>query len=137
MKLFSSSMEIKIQKVSISGTSAEKTTGEIRIQEWNAQQRMMRALKVGGACWGFALVSVILPLAHFVLVPGFFIAGPIAAYFLLNQKSMILGGSGICPHCKKHMSIVRSALRFPLSDVCDHCKHGVSIECIGSSIDAT
>ena len=71
----------------------------------NAQERMIRALKMGGLCWGFALVSILIPLAHFVLVPSFLIAGPIVGMYFYRLESMVIGGSGNCPACQKPFQI--------------------------------
>ncbi|MEO5970783.1 MAG: hypothetical protein ABIQ95_12725, partial [Bdellovibrionia bacterium] len=59
--------------------------GLIRVQSWNKKERLIRAFKFGGLCWVAAGLSVFIPLLHFILVPGFFIAGPILAYFILGQ----------------------------------------------------
>lgn len=112
---------------------AKTTDGEIRVQFWNKRERMARALKWGGLCWLASLVSVILPLAHFILVPGFFLAGPAVAFFLMRQESVILGGEGKCPRCEEVLPIVRSSYRFPLSDLCTRCQTPVDIEPASSS----
>ena len=104
------------------------TPGEIRIQHWNKRERMFRALKLGGACWGAALIAIIIPLLHFILVPGFLIAEPIVAFFIFGQESVILGGEGICPKCQAFVPIVRTSLRFPISELCSHCQCGLKIE---------
>ncbi|MGE0616581.1 MAG: hypothetical protein AB7P04_13175, partial [Bacteriovoracia bacterium] len=75
-----------------------------------------------------AIVSVLIPLLQFVLVPSFLIAGPIVALVIMRRQGVVLGGSGDCPHCKKQMKIVRSLPRFPLTDLCDHCQQSVKIE---------
>jgi hypothetical protein len=114
--------------VLLKGYDEATAPGELRIQEWNKRERTLRAMKFGGACLGLAIVSVILPLLHFVLVPGFLLAGPIVAFVVLGQEAVVLGGKGICPYCKKTMTIVRNAPRFPISDMCEHCQKSVKIE---------
>lgn len=104
------------------------TEGEVQIQTWDPQAQMKRAVKAGLACLGAAVVSVFLPLAHFVLVPGFLLASPFVFFFILKQESVVLGGKGTCPECQKPFDIVRSPNRFPMSDLCSHCKRPVRIE---------
>lgn len=116
--------------VLLKGYDEVTTHGELRVQEWNKRERILRALKFGGACLGLAIVSIILPLLHFVLVPGLLLAGPIVAFFVLRQEAVVLGGKGTCPYCKKTMKIVRSAPRFPISDMCEHCHKSVTIELV-------
>lgn len=116
-------------RVYVKGDSEEATTqGQIRIQDWNQRERTLRALKFGGACWGAALVSIIIPLLHFLLVPVFLLAGPIVAFIVMGQKSVVLGGEGICPKCQAFLPIARAALRFPISDLCTCCQSSVKIE---------
>jgi hypothetical protein len=102
--------------------------GEIRVQFWDKRERTFRALKFGGLCWVVALISVVLPLVHFVLVPGFLIAGPVVAYILYGQESVVLGGQGTCPYCSAALPIVRTAFRFPISDLCAQCQSRLVIE---------
>lgn len=107
---------------------AKTTTGEIRVQFWDHRERTIRALKLGGLCWAAAVLSVALPIAHFVLVPAFFLAGPIVAYLILKQESVVLGGQGTCPNCAATFTIARAPYRFPISDLCTGCRTNVSIE---------
>ena len=105
-------------KVYLKGGYEEVTTpGEIRIQDWSQRERTVRALKFGGACWGAALVSIIIPLLHFILVPGFLLAGPILAFIIIGQENVVLGGEGTCPK---------------MSGVSSHCSDRISISNFGS-----
>ena len=115
--------------VKIHSPHSDKTSsGTIRVQFWNKKERTLRALKFGSMCWGAAVVSVILPIAHFVLVPAFLIAGPCVAFFVLAQESVVLGGEGTCPSCESFLPIVRSSFQFPLSDVFGACHQSLKIE---------
>lgn len=96
--------------------------GEVTLQEWDAGDRTRRALKTLGFLWAAALGSVLIPLAHFVLVPGLFLAGPIAAYWIYQNERMIVGGSASCPNCGKPFAIARSKVRWPLNDLCAECQ---------------
>lgn len=104
------------------------TDGEIKIQEWNKHERILRAIKLGGMCWAMGLVAVLFPLLHFILVPGFLLAGPIVAFVVLGKESVILGGMGTCPYCQKPLPIARSAHRFPMPDLCTACHREVMID---------
>lgn len=112
--------------------SGNRAEGKIRVRYWNRRERVLRALKFGGLCWGAALVSVLLPLLHFVLVPSFLLAGPIVGYFILVQTSVVLGGEGVCPGCQAQLPIIRAPDRFPISDVCARCCRGLKVEPVDS-----
>lgn len=102
--------------------------GVVKVQRLNQEQRTKRAFKALGISFGLSIASIIVPILHFILVPGFFIAGPIFAYFLYKQKDMVMGGSGTCPGCSKPFSIARGAEVWPLEDVCGLCHEHVTIE---------
>ncbi len=109
-------MNIKVQ------TQADKfTLGDGIIKEYNPRERGMRALKIGAAFWGGAVVSVLVPVLHFVLVPGLFISGPIMAWIQYKQENQIHDAKITCPECKKDIEIKKISGNWPLKSVCPHC----------------
>jgi hypothetical protein len=123
-------MSQRTQPVTIRGAGDEQppSPGQVRIEEWTKPERTRRALKLGAACWGLALFSVILPLVHFVLVPLLLLAGPIVVIHILGVESVILEGEGACPHCRAPFTIARRSLAFPFHDHCTACGRGVTVE---------
>src|SRR4051794_13695731 len=98
--------QIVTKKVQIIHSDGVRTSsGEIQIQYWNKKERTMRALKMGGMCWGGAVVAVFMPLIHFVLVPALLIAGPIMFFIVAGRESVVLGGLGVCPGCSAPLPI--------------------------------
>src|SRR2546430_11483996 len=65
----------RVQPFSLSGYHGRPTRGTVTIREFNRQQRTRRALEGLGKWWGVALLSVFIPVAHFVLVPSFVLYG--------------------------------------------------------------
>lgn len=116
---------LKVTLKSSHGNGTEQ--GEIFVQYLDSRQRLLRSLKVMGLIWGLALVSIFIPLAHFVLVPSFLIAGPIVARQIYQQEKIVLGGKGLCPKCHQDFQIVKGELTFPLTDVCGKCFENVEI----------
>lgn len=71
------------------------------IEFLSSPRRMKRALQFLGGFWAAALLSIPLPGLHFVLVPGFFLAG--LGYFfvkLRETRRLSLQGTN-CPSCGK------------------------------------
>lgn len=99
----------------------DQSTGVATLRSWPKAERTLRAFKALGISWGLAVVSVILPLAHFFLVPLFLIAGPVAFYWIGSQRDLIIGGEGTCPGCAKTFTLARAPARWPIRDVCGHC----------------
>jgi hypothetical protein len=104
------------------------TTGEVTIERWDGRARLLRAAKRWAVLWAFAAVSILVPVAHFVLVPGLIIAGPIAAFMRWRQHSGVLGGEGTCPACRKPMTIDAHADEWPLFEICEACRAAVRVE---------
>ncbi len=72
---------------------------------YTKQQRAARAFKSLGIFWGLAVVTLFIPIAHFVLVPGFFIAGPIVAYRRYGVTETVDKVEGECPTCHEEVDI--------------------------------
>jgi hypothetical protein len=109
-------MKIKIQ------TQVDKyTIGDAEIKEYAPRERMTRALKKLGMFWGAAVVSVLIPVFHFVLVPGFLILGPIMARLQYKQELEIKDAKFPCPDCKKEVEFKKVSGNWPLRQICPHC----------------
>lgn len=103
------------------------TSGALQLHTFSKQERMHRALKIWGLCWGIACLCVLIPIAHFVLVPAAMITGPILGLKRLGVEQELGGGTGNCPSCQKEMKIAVQEPIFPLNDVCEHCHSAVEI----------
>jgi hypothetical protein len=115
-------------KVRVIAPSGKSQLGEVRIQNFSPRERLFRALKFLGICWGLGLVSVFIPIAHFFLVPGLFLAGLVISYLAYGTESLVLGGESICPNCGEFLPIVRGKEKWPLTDLCGKCRTQVTIE---------
>jgi hypothetical protein len=62
-------------------------------------QRFARTLAGLGMFWGLALASVFIPVAHFVLVPTFVVAGIVLAIKRAREDRRLLLVRGACPRC--------------------------------------
>ncbi len=100
----------------------------VEVQMWGLPQRRLRCLRTLGIWWGLALVSIAVPILHFILVPLFLLIGLVAAPVAMQRKSMVLGGKGRCPFCAEPFVIVAHPDRWPLRDICTACHRHVSIE---------
>ncbi len=114
--------------VALVASGGRRSVGEVRVQRWTPRERALRAVAAWAACWGLGAVSVLLPAAHFVLVPIFLVAGPIAAYLRARAESSVLGGTAPCPACGQAFVVDPAPERWPLKDVCGACRVQVAIE---------
>ncbi len=84
---------------SLTAFGASPTRARATIVVQGAGRRVARALAGLGACWGLALASVFIPVAHFVLVPTFAVAGVVVAALRLREDRRLVRVSGTCPRC--------------------------------------
>ena len=62
-------------------------------------QRFARTLTGLGMFWGLGLASVFIPVAHFVLVPTFVVAGIVMAVKRAREDRRLVLVRGACPRC--------------------------------------
>lgn len=69
------------------------------IIEQTPPQRLGRALAGLGVCWALALGGLFIPVAHFILVPTFVVAGIVVAVKRAREVRRLLLLRGACPRC--------------------------------------
>src|SRR4051794_26708744 len=114
--------------VAVQSDSGKTSRGEVRLKTWDRKEGTRRALRFWLYCWILSLLSVALPVLHFLLVPGFFIAGPFGAWIVSTQGSSILGGETTCPDCGTFLPISAGPDTWPLRDLCAGCQNRMKIE---------
>ncbi len=93
------------RSIRIVNSEGKETSGSLRLRVYGPRERMKRAMKALGICWGLAVVTVFIPIAHFVLVPGFFIAGPVTAFLRYRVTETMDSVTGHCPTCGEEVTI--------------------------------
>jgi len=103
--------------------------GTARVRRRDAGERSARALRAGGLLLGLAVLSVFIPIAHFVLVPGFLLAAPFFAIRRLRERDSIVALSGTCPRCNAPRTFeAGGALRRDLRTTCAVCSFAIDVE---------
>lgn len=104
------------------------------VRERDPAERTARALKAAGVCVALAAVSILLPIAHFVLVPGFLVAAPIVALRRLREGASIVGLTGTCPRCDEERSFeAKGAFKPGIRTSCPVCSFAIGVEAAGSA----
>jgi hypothetical protein len=103
----------------IENDAGASCVGMLRIRKFSDKERWQRALAMLGIMWGLAVVAVFIPIAHFVLVPGFLVAGPVTAVLRYRAGELVEGATGECPTCGQPMTLpLDPAARLPLWTYC-------------------
>jgi hypothetical protein len=92
-------MGIRTIDISISLTGAGTTAGRATVLDRSPPDRLLRAGLALAALWAIAAFCIVIPVAHFVLVPAFGMAGVVLAGFRLREGSSLIGAVGVCPRC--------------------------------------
>ena len=99
-----------------------RTDATVYCRAFHTRERWARAAGGLGACWALAVVTVLVPIAHFVLVPGFLLIGPFVAWRRFLADRVVLGGLGTCPRCTKPLRVPRTVETWPFAASCDACR---------------
>ena len=105
----------------LTSQDGKKSAGEVTLVRYNKQTRLSRAFSVLGVCWLLSVCSVFFPIVHFVLVPGFFLAGIVAFFMTYPVTSHITKGEGLCPACEAYYEIGKLLEVWPLKATCSFC----------------
>ena len=92
-------------EIQLQDNEGNASLGNMRTTRYSSGDRMTRAAIRLGACWAAAGVTLFIPLVHFVLVPGFLLAGPIMAVSAYRSELARELARGICPVCKEAVEI--------------------------------
>ena len=115
-------MADQVIQVSLSLTGEAPTRGQATLHPRAAATRIARAAVMLLGLWAVAGACFFIPIAHFVLVPGFGAAGLVMAIVRLMDDVSLMSAEGVCPRCKVPR-VFQSAGRFrPGRAVhCDGC----------------
>jgi len=118
----------RIQPFLLSGYHGEPTGGTVTIQEFDREQRFRRAVAGLGTWWGIGLLTVLIPVAHFVLVPSFIAYGLWPFFQRLGTAELAADARGICPDCGTEQRLdVAARWRAPQPVTCRQCHRGLQL----------
>lgn len=106
----------------------QEREGVLRLQVFSPQNRAMRAAKVWGLCWLLAAITLFIPIAHFVLVPGFLLAGPIWAFKRYGVTSALEQVTGHCPNNGEEITLkLDPSDHLPMWTYCPVCNASLQL----------
>lgn len=115
------------RRVEMTGYSG-RTAATVRVVFYDHAQRVRRALIGLGTWWGAALLSVLIPIAHFVLVPSFVIYGVYTFVRRLTANQVAVAGRGTCPDCGREQPLdVTGRWSLPRTTSCRYCQRSLQL----------
>lgn len=97
------------------------THSTLEVAHLGAGVRARRAATRLFICWALAGVSVLVPLLHFVLVPGFFIAGFVLAALAFRAAVEVRSPKVPCPKCAQQTPVEAGTTGWPVTIWCAGC----------------
>jgi hypothetical protein len=83
----------------LSAFGAPPASATATVQNQSPAERFRRTAAGFGLCASLALVSLFIPVAHFVLVPTFVGAAIVVAVSRAREDTRLLRVHGVCPRC--------------------------------------
>jgi hypothetical protein len=108
-------------KIQATANSDHAEYGMADIHTFTPQMILMNSLKKLGMFWGMAVISVFLPVVHFVLVPLFLILGVVFMIRARKYRYEITSGQVPCPRCQKEIVLGKAAFIEFHDEICQHC----------------
>ena len=114
------STETKI--INVKDDKGAASDGVLHYTSYNPGDRMGRAVVVLVACLIGAAVTLFIPLAHFILVPIFLIAGPVMFFIRYKQDDAKEKVESSCPRCDEAVTLELEATdKLPKWVFCPKC----------------
>lgn len=116
------------RKITLHSEESPHGEGVLHVTHYDKNERIKRALGMLGLCWLGAAISIPVVIAHWVLVPGFFIAGPILAFKRLKQDSVTEQATGRCPFENQEVTLKMEANEaLPKWTYCPACNKSIQL----------
>ena len=106
----------------LTGYGENTTPGTAAIKTFRGAERLARAGKGMAIAWGAAAASIFIPVAHFLLVPGFALAGVVVFLRRTRTRETTDAIHGTCPDCGHEQGFHSTGVwRLPQHLTCQDC----------------
>lgn len=99
------STSTQVLSLDIVGYSDNRERATVRVVTLSAAARVRRASVGLIVCWIGAAVAVFIPVAHFMLVPGFFLLGVYLFLVRAKEGQYADQARGTCPDCRTEQDL--------------------------------
>jgi hypothetical protein len=101
--------------------------GKMDVRAVGPAVRAARGLRALAWCWAFALIAVLVPFLHWVLVPVLVALGPLLALRAMGFDRQVTGGGGTCPACGSAVAFTRAVHPEAFTATCPVCRLGLDV----------
>ena len=125
-------MTTRTLNVPLKGFGAPASNASVQLAVLDPGDRVKRAAVVFLAFLLVAVGAIPIPLVHFVLVPGSFLAGVLLAAVRLTQREIVQSAEGACPFCgtRQRLGLAGRKYRLPRRVHCSSCGQELDLEAL-------
>ena len=105
----------------IRDSAREPVTATLHVEPLSAGARFRRGGVRLVVCWALAVPCVLVPLLHFVLVPGLLLLGPVLAFLGTRATVEVKCERITCPRCEQETGVEPGSTGWPVSLRCSLC----------------
>lgn len=116
------------KKVHLYGAPGEEGEAEVEIDAWSMRKRSGKALFTLVICWLLAALAIFIPVAHFLLVPAFFMAGFVGALLSGRREGIVVGSNAKCPQCATALNLEAAPSSLAIYRACHGCNQQIFVE---------
>lgn len=120
-------------QLSVSGFGAAPAAGVALVHSLARGERVRRAGTVLGAGLVAALITLPIPLVHFVFPPAALVTGAVLGLRRLRQDAVFSSARGTCPFCGREQSLglTGAPVRLPRQVTCHGCRRELRLDRAG------
>lgn len=116
------------ERFTLTGFSGRTTDGACRVLSFDRRARRRRAWQALGKAWGVAIACIFIPVAHFLLVPGFVVFGIYQFFDKVGTAELARDARGACPDCGTEQAFeLGRRPDGPVQVRCAHCQRGLTV----------
>ncbi len=112
----------------VAKSSDSVTHGTMTVLEFSEQARAKRAGLMAAKCLGITAVCVLIPGAHFILVPlGLVVVTPLMTIYTFRVKTQIVSATIDCPKCHVPLNVLTTQEQYPMYENCSSCHRQITL----------
>jgi hypothetical protein len=121
--------EERVMEMRLRGYGSTTREATVRVMSFDRPVRLRRALSGLVLAWLLALVCILIPVAHFFLVPGFLGYGAYLFASRWRTSISVMQAFGICPDCDTSEELeIAENWNPPHRVTCNGCQRSLVLE---------
>ncbi len=119
------------QTIQLKSQAGDTSQAEMTFVTYSNAERKARAIKALLGFWALAVLSIPIIIAHFVLIPGFFIGGIVMSSKRWKTEKEAESVSGTCPACSNAITIkLDKKGDLPQWQYCPSCNDSLELDAL-------